>query len=64
MDEDNDELWTKIMAELIALNAMTKPYQKSEIQKQKQRQRRKSFFILNKGRGSCAGGAYDREAVK
>ena len=38
---DNDELWTKIMAELIALNTMTKPYQKSE------RQRRKSFFILN-----------------
>ncbi len=50
MDEDNDELWTKIMAELTALNEMVKPYQKSGIQKQKQR--RKSFFILNKGRGS------------
>ena len=38
---DNDELWSKIMAELRALDAMAKPYQKSG------RQRRKSFFILN-----------------
>ena len=43
MDEDNDELWSKIMEELRALDAMTKPYQKSVTQKQ--RQRRKSCFF-------------------
>ncbi len=38
MDEDNDKLWSKIMAELRALDTIAKPYQK-------QRQRRKSFFL-------------------
>jgi len=59
---DNDELWSKIMEELRALDAMAKPYQKFGTQKQ--RQRRKSFFILNSGRGSCDEVAYKREAFK
>ena len=41
MDEDNDKLWSKIMAELRALDTIAKPYQKSG------RQRRKSFFIFS-----------------
>ncbi len=41
---DNDELWSKIMLELTALNEMVKPY--SYISKSgTQRQRRKSFFL-------------------